>query len=54
MYKLTVLNRFGKMSVIRDDDLERLKLIAERMNKNGCDVEITKQEVLFRIVNMNK
>lgn len=54
MYKLTILNKFGQFSVIEDDDLDRLKLIATRMNKNGCDVEITKEVVLFRIINTNK
>lgn len=53
MYKLTVLNQFGKISVIRDDNLERLKVIAERMNKNGCSVEITQEVVLYRIVQMD-
>lgn len=52
MYKLTVLNKFGKISVITSDDLERLKTIAKRMNKNECDIEITKEVCLFRIVSM--
>ena len=52
MYKLTILNKFGQFSVIEDEDLDRLKLIATRLNKNGCSVEITKEVVLFRIVNM--
>ena len=53
MYKLRILNKFGQYSEIVDDNLERLKLIATRMNGNGSNVEITKEEVLFRIVNMN-
>jgi hypothetical protein len=53
MYKLSILNKFGQYFEIKDDNLERLKLIAKRMNANGSDVEITKQEVLFRIINMN-
>ena len=54
MYKLTILNKFGQFSVIEDTDLERLKLIATRMNKNGCDVEITKEITLFRVISLNK
>jgi hypothetical protein len=53
MYKLTILNEFGQFSVIEDEDLDRLKLIATRMNENGCSVEITKEVVLFRIVDIN-
>ena len=53
MYKLTVLNKYGKISVIKGDDLERLKIIAERMNKNGSSVEITQEIVLYRIIQMN-
>lgn len=53
MYKLTILNKFGQFSVIEDEDLDRLKLIATRLNKNGCSVEITKEVVLFRIVNID-
>lgn len=52
MYKLTVLNKFGKISVITSDDLERLKTIAKRMNKNGASIEITKEVCVFRIVSM--
>ena len=53
MYELTVLNKFGEISVIKGDDLERLKIIAERMNKNGASVEISQKVVLYRIVQMN-
>ena len=53
MYKLTVLNQFGKISVIRDDNLERLKVIAKRLNKQGCEVEISVEKVLYRIVSLN-
>lgn len=52
MYKLTIINRFGQLSIVTDDDLERLKTIAKRMNKNGCSIEITKEVCLFRIVSM--
>lgn len=52
MYKLTVLNRFGKLSVMTSDNLEELKKVAKRLNANECSVEITKEEVIFRIVNM--
>ena len=54
MYKLTIINKFGVSSVIYNDDLERLKVIAKRLNANGCDVEITEEVVLFRIVDINK
>ena len=37
-----------------NDDLERLKVVAKRLNKQGCDVEITEEVVLFRIVDINK
>lgn len=53
MYKLTVLNQFGKVCIMKDDSLERLKIVAERMNKNGCSVEITQEVVLYRIVQMD-
>lgn len=52
MYKLTILNQFNQISIITDDDLERLKTIAKRMNKNGCSIEITKEVCVFRIVDM--
>lgn len=54
MYKLTVLNKFGKMSVLTSDNLEELKKVAKRLNANGSSVEITKEEVLYRVVSMNK
>ena len=54
MYKLTIINKFGVSSVIYNDDLERLKVVAKRLNKQGCDVEITEEVVLFRIVDINK
>lgn len=53
MYKLTVLNQFGKVCIMKDDSLERLKIVAERMNKNGSSVEITQEVVLYRIVQMD-
>lgn len=54
MYKLTVLNQYGKLSVLTSDNLEELKRVAKRLNKQGCDIEITitRTEVLYRIVNM--
>ena len=54
MYKLTIINKFGVSSVIYNDDLERLKVVAKRLNKQGCDVEITEEVVLFRIIDINK
>lgn len=52
MYKLVIINRFGESNVITSNDLERLKTIAKRMNKNGASIEITKEVCLFRIVSM--
>ena len=54
MYKLTVLNQYGKLSILTSDNLEELKRVAKRLNKQGCDIEITitRTEVLYRIVNM--
>ena len=54
MYKLTIINKFGVSSVIYNDDLERLKMVAKRLNKQGCDVEITQEVTLFRVVSLNK
>ena len=54
MYKLTIINKFGVSSVIYNDDLERLKVVAKRLNKQGCDVEITQEGTLFRVVSLNK
>ena len=54
MYKLTVLNKFGKISVLTSDNLEELKKVAKRLNANECDVEITTEKVLYRIVSLNK
>ena len=54
MYKLVVINKFGVTTEIKGKDLERLKIVAKRLNANGCDVEITKEVVLFRIVDINK
>ena len=53
MYKLTIINKFGVSSVIYNDDLERLKVVAKRLNKQGCDVEISVEKVLYRIVSLN-
>ena len=54
MYKLTIINKFGVSSVIYNDDLERLKVVAKRLNKQGCDVEITQEVTLFRVVSLNR
>ena len=54
MYKLVVINRFGVATEIRGNDLERLKIIAKRMNENGADVEIVEEVSRFRIVSINK
>ena len=54
MYKLTIINKFDVSSVIYNDDLERLKVVAKRLNKQGCDVEITREVTLFRVVSLNK
>jgi hypothetical protein len=54
MYKLTIINKFGVSSVIYNDDLERLKVVAKRLNKQGCDVEISTEVTLFRVVSLNK
>ena len=54
MFKLTIINKFGVSSVIYNDDLERLKVVAKRLNKQGCDVEITQEVTLFRVVSLNK
>ena len=54
MYKLTIINKFGVSSVIYNDDLERLKVVAKRLNKQGCDVEITQEVTLFRVISLNK
>ena len=53
MYKLTIINKFGVSSVIYNDDLERLKMVAKRLNKQGCDVEISTETVLYRVVSLN-
>lgn len=50
MYKLTVVNQYGKVSILKGKDLNELKKVAKRMNKNGCSVEISKETVIFRIV----
>ena len=54
MYKLTIINKFGVSSVIYNDDLERLKVVAKRLNKQGCDVEITQEVTLLRVISLNK
>ena len=54
VYKLSVINRFGQVSILKSDDLERLKVVAKRLNKQGCDVEITQEVTLFRVVSLNK
>lgn len=53
MYKLSVINRFGQVSILKSDDLERLKVVAKRLNKQGCDVEISTETVLYRVVSLN-
>lgn len=52
MYKLTIINQFNQISVINSDNLDRLKLVAQRLNKQGCSVEITKEVVLYRNIQM--
>lgn len=54
MYKLTIINQFGHASVLKGDDLERLKIVAKRLNNNGCDVEISIETVIYRIVSLDK
>ena len=53
MYKLSVINRFGQVSILKSDNLERLKVVAKRLNKQGCDVEISTETVLYRVVSLN-
>ena len=54
MYKLIIINKFGVSSVIYNDDLERLKVVDKRLNKQGFDVEISTEVTLFRVVSLNK
>lgn len=53
MYEMVIVNQFGKVSVIKSYDLEELKKVAQRLNGNGCDVEIIEKRVVYRIVQMN-
>lgn len=53
MYEMVIVNQFGKVSVIKSYDLEELKKVAQRLNSNGCDVEIIEKKVVYRIVQMN-
>ena len=34
MYKLVVINKFGVTTEIKGEDLERLKIVAKRLNDN--------------------
>lgn len=52
MYELVIKNQDGIFSKITSDDLNRLKVVAKRLNSNGCDVEIIEKRVVFRIVNV--
>lgn len=56
MYEMVIINRFGKLSVMRGDNLEELKKVAKRLNEKGCDIEITKviRKVMYRRVSLNK
>ena len=53
MYEMVIVNQFGKVSVIKSYNLEELKKVAQRLNGNGCDVEIIEKKVIYRIVQMN-
>ena len=46
MYEMVIVNQFGKVSVIKSYDLEELKKVAQRLNSNGCDVEIIEKKVI--------
>ena len=54
MYKLTVINQFGNVSILNGEDLDRLKLIAQRLNSQGCNVEITQEVVVYRNIQINE
>ena len=54
MYKLTIINQFGKVSILNGEDLDRLKLIAQRLNSQGCSVEITQEVVVYRNIQINE
>lgn len=54
MYELIIRNQTGVYSKITGDDLDRLKVIATRLNSNGCDVEIIEKKVVFRLVQIEK
>ena len=54
MYKLTIINQFGKVSILNGEDLDRLKLIAQRLNSQGCNVEITQALVVSRNIQINE
>ena len=54
MCKLTVINQFGKVSILNGEDLDRLKLIAQRLNSQGCNVEITQEVVVYRNIQINE
>ena len=49
MYEMVIVNQFGKVSVIKSYNLEELKKVAQRLNSNGCDVEIIEKKVIYRI-----
>ena len=53
MYEMVIINRFGKLSIMRGDNLEELKKVAKRLNEKGCDVEISKRVVMYRRVKIN-
>ena len=55
MYEMVIINRFGKLSIMRGDNLEELKKVAKRLNEKGCDIEIieTVRKVLYRRVSLN-
>ena len=53
MYEMVIINRFGKLSVMRGDNLEELKKVAKKLNEKGCDVEISKRVVMYRRVKIN-
>ena len=42
-----------KTLILIKEDLEELKKVAQRLNSNGCDVEIIEKKVIYRIVQMN-
>ena len=53
-YNTMIKNYIAVVKQLNGEDLDRLKLIAQRLNSQGCSVEITQEIVVYRNIQINE